>query len=116
MTRDEYYQVMTRSKVVLCPSGPVTVDTFRVCEALEAGCIPVVDDRTPNPSWPSGYWNYVFGSEKLPFPVVQEWKGVTEIIEHWAGNFDELGPICKAWWEAQELIYIADMAEDLNVG
>ena len=37
----EYFKILGQSKIVLCPSGPVNSDTFRMAEALEAGAIPI---------------------------------------------------------------------------
>ena len=43
-----YYEKLASAKVAFAPSGPVTPDTFRLFEALEAGCIPIADCRVPS--------------------------------------------------------------------
>ena len=41
-----YLDHLADAKVAPCPPGPNTPDTFRLYEALEAGCLPVVDEAT----------------------------------------------------------------------
>ena len=38
--QDMYYRLVAGAKVVPCPSGPVTVDSMRVCESLQLGAVP----------------------------------------------------------------------------
>ena len=33
--------------MIPCPSGPATPDSFRLWEALEAGCVPIADGYAP---------------------------------------------------------------------
>jgi hypothetical protein len=66
LEHDQYLKRMAQAKVVPCPSGPQTPDTFRLYEALELGCVPIADDRTPNPDYPNGYWSYLFRRRPLP--------------------------------------------------
>lgn len=42
----EYYELISKSKTVLCPSGPEVPESFRMYEALELGRIPLIDDKT----------------------------------------------------------------------
>lgn len=111
--REKYYEIMVRSKIVLCPSGPCTPDSFRFAEALEAGCVPIIDNLTPNPSYPGGYWHYVFGDADLPFPVVNFWEDIESVIERVLPRFDEISLDCKFWWTQQKELMIATMKEDL---
>lgn len=101
LPRDEYYRILAESKFVACPSGACTPDTLRVFEALEAGAIPVADDRFP-PGYPrgvkyeSGYWKYVLGS--TPFPVLTNWSEFPSIIEEWSHNYETKCEILQSWW------------------
>lgn len=112
--REKYYEIMVRSKIVLCPSGPCTPDSFRFAEALEAGCVPIVDNLTPKPDYPGGYWDYIFKPVNLfPFPVVNFWENVSNVIDHVLPRFDEISLECKFWWQQQKELMIATMKEDL---
>lgn len=100
MPRDEYLQLMAATKVAPCPSGPATPDSFRLFEALEAGCVPIADQLTPDPDYPDGYWNLVYGP--VPFPVIEDWaelaKEVDAALEDWPRKSAE----CSAWWQGRK--------------
>lgn len=112
--REKYYDVMVRSRAVLCPSGPCTPDSFRFAEALEAGCIPIVDDITPNPLYPPGYWAYVFAKQTIPFPAVLDWNDLPYILELCKTDWEGRIGACRLWWKNQKERLIAEMKEDLS--
>jgi len=45
LPKDQYVDLLYDSQFVLCPSGYVYPESYRFYEALEAGCVPVVEDR-----------------------------------------------------------------------
>lgn len=104
----EYMKTMARSKIVLCPSGVESPDSFRLYEALEAGCIPVVDAFSTKNQTP-GYWKYLFGSD-IPFPIVNYWDELPAILPHLLANYKEISSRCFAWWmgKKKELKYNLD--------
>jgi hypothetical protein len=114
-SREEYYDVMTRSKLVLCPSGPCTPDSFRFAEALEAGCIPIVDGLTPDRYYPRGYWTYVLGMD-LPFPLIYEWSTLPHVIEFWLKHWKANAAACGSWWVHQKAEWVKQLREDLHGG
>lgn len=113
MPREEYAQIMLRSKMVLCPSGPCTPDTFRFAEALECGCIPIVDNRTQNPTYPTGYWDYIFGEHK-PFPVVNEWSELPAVMEEWLQDWELKADRCARFWDRYKWGLVERMRKDLH--
>lgn len=115
LPRDDYYSFMARSKFVLCPSGPCTPDSFRFAEALECGCVPIVDGRAPNPTYPEGYWDFLFDETELPFPVITDWSTLPQVFPPLLEKFDELQKACGAWWSYWRERYVLHMHEDLNV-
>lgn len=84
---EEYMQYMCRAKVVPCPIGNVSPDCFRVYEALEAGCIPIVQHKE--------FWTLLFGD--VPFPVVEDWNTLPDLINHYKDRPD-VNNKCQAWW------------------
>lgn len=114
--REEYYRVMKQSKFVACPSGPCTVDSFRIAECLEAGAIPIADELSPNPLWRPGYWSYAFGETHLPFPCVTDWGTLPNVLDEWLPHWDELSLLCAAWWQLKKREWINQMREDLTCG
>lgn len=73
LSHDEYYRLMERSKIVLCPRGNISPDSFRLYEALEAGCIPIVENHE--------FWLKMF--KTIPFPIIGNdftWKNAINLI------------------------------------
>lgn len=96
---EEYIAKLSRAKLAPAPSGPVLADTFRLYEALENGCFPIVDDDPPHGE--PGYWNRVYGD--VPFPVV-DWSHVTgEDWERWSTGWPANANRAGSWWQQQKL-------------
>ena len=100
---DEYAEQLAHTWVAPCPSGPMSVDTFRVYEALEAGCIPLVDAETPR--GPTNYWDFVYGD--TPFPKIDNWDDAPGVVESVLANRYAVAARCSAWWQAikSEMVY-----------
>lgn len=98
LARDKYIGLTARSKVVLCPSGPHTVDSFRLFEALEAGAIPFADAQTPE-FQDMGYWVRVFG-EPPPFRILYEWSSLTGNLEEVLPDATAIANRCSAFYQA----------------
>jgi len=70
---EDYRNLMLQSIFVLCPEGNVSVDCFRVYEALECGCIPIVLKRNSFQWFPdSSYWKVITHSTTEPPFVMEE--------------------------------------------
>lgn len=93
--RDEYYTNMRMAKVIPCPSGPLTPDSFRFAEAMEAGCIPILDAYALDHV--RGYWTVVFGTH--PFRVIENWSYLPEMVQAVIDNFDEEQKKTQLWWK-----------------
>jgi hypothetical protein len=115
LERSEYYIKMSQAKIIPCPSGPVTPDTIRLSEALEAGCLPIADGTCPRPGYPAnGYWQYVLGCNP-PFPIIYDWTTLPEVmrreLEQWPRNRDT----AVAWWREYKRSMHAWIPEDLTI-
>lgn len=110
LDRHDYLRMMAQAKIVPCPSGPGTPDSFRLYEALEAGCVPLADAYTPD-KWP-GYWEGLLGD--VPFPVVDDWSQASVVIRDtladWPDNANRIG----AWWQAHKRSYVYALDEDVR--
>jgi len=108
--RDDFLRRMLATKVAPAPSGPRTQDSFRLYEALEAGCIPVADDMTPDGR--IGYWRHLFG-EDPPFPVITNWNDfeqiLPELLAGWPANANRV----SAWWQSYKRHLAYQLAADL---
>lgn len=96
LDHDQYARRLAQAKVVPCPSGPETVDTFRVWEALEAGAVPVVDQATPTKSqgW---YWPLV--TNDPPFPQIADWSTFPHVLENLLAGWPANANRVSAWWQ-----------------
>lgn len=107
----EYAEFLAQTKIAPCPSGPESPDSFRLYEALEAGCIPLADIATRHGPQPA-YWTYLFG-EPVPFPEVQDWHALPavtdELLAGWPANANRVG----AWWAQVKRRYAWRLHTDL---
>jgi len=112
VSQEEYYKAMADSKICLCPSGPETVDTFRLFEALEMGCVPIVDTKTPKEDM-LGFWEWLFG-EPVPFVQIKEWSDVTGYIEDCLSQYPHLNNTIHSWWIRQKNKMRRQLQHDIN--
>jgi hypothetical protein len=106
LPRGTYLSYMRDSKVVPCPSGPHTPDTFRLYEALEAGCVPIVD------TWPGGGFQPPTG---LPAPfVTHTWGVAPAMVEEICTRYPSSSIECFEWWQATKRRWAHVLASDLT--
>lgn len=71
----EYARILKQSKYALCPPGQDSMDSFRLYEALEAGCIPVTLKYSNQFKIYPSYWHGIFyGEYELPFIMEESWE------------------------------------------
>lgn len=112
MPPSQYMAQLARTKVVPCPSGPTTPDTFRLYEALEAGAVPIADGRCLTYD-ADGYWHLVY-PQGVPFPIVTDWttelaKNVEAILAAWPASASR----AQAWWLQQKRAIAQRLAADV---
>lgn len=112
MPHDEYFKKLASAKFAPCPSGPCTPDTFRLYEALEAGCIPIVDSLPSRKGYPQGFWENLFG-EVPPFPVLDSWESVKPTIEGLLPTWKEEANKIFAWWQRKKRQYKHELLQDV---
>ena len=92
----DYMAKMAASKIVLCPSGPESPDNFRLYEALEAGCLPIVDAFSTKHQAP-GFWQLLLGND-IPFPIVNYWDVLPELLPNLLRDWPHNANNANAWW------------------
>lgn len=94
LATDAYRALLDDSVIVPCPCGWANLESFRVYEALEAGCIPIVEKR---PSF--DYFQRLLGPH--PMPTVATWPEAAALVTRLKadGGLEPLRMQCFAWWQ-----------------
>lgn len=92
LSTDAYRALMDDTVVVPCPGGG-NQETFRVYEALEAGCIPIVERRAD-----SDYFTLLLGQH--PIPTVSNWREGASLVRQLdaANDIERVRAECAEWW------------------
>lgn len=117
---EEYINQMASAKVAYCPSGPETPDSFRLFEALEAGCVPIADCRVQsskdNTEFGDDYWEYFFG-EIVPFPIIRDYDNTTGYTLDVLRDWESLSVRVGQWWNRKKFemaVKFSDIVADLS--
>lgn len=109
---EQYLRDLATTKIAPCPSGIESPDNFRLYEALEAGCIPVVDAfSTKNKS--SGFWRYLLGND-IPFPIIEYWDAFPKILPSLLADHVALSNRCFAWWQGRKRMIRYKLIDDVK--
>lgn len=109
---DGYLRGLASAKVAPCPSGIETPDTFRVYEALEAGCIPVVDAFSTRNQAP-GFWEYIFGKD-IPFPIIDYWDKFPAVLDQLLKEYPANANRVSAWWQLKKRELFWRLVDDVK--
>ena len=104
---DQYRAVMDDSIFVPCPRGNANFESFRVWEALEAGCIPIAERRSD-----FDYFQKLCPSH--PFPVVTQWDDIASICQQSPEHIEHLRLTCAQWWRVYKIELKAQMLRTLS--
>ena len=97
----DYAKLLKSSKYAICPPGQDSMDSFRIYEALEAGCVPVCVKNTGKWHLYPSYWHGIFtGESTLPFVCEETWDEclakLKEIED--SGVYADIQKKCKVVW------------------
>ncbi len=101
---DSYRDILLNTVFVPCPRGFWNLDSFRVYEALESGCIPIVEKA------PIDYFTQFYGVH--PFLSVSSWEEAEPLIEALQSDpecLERKRVECVEWW----LKYKAKMKKEM---
>lgn len=106
-----YLDHLAHTRVAPCPAGPVTPDSFRLFEALEAGCVPIADDTSPDYDEP-GYWDMVLPGRSWPLITEEgQWADTVEAaVKDWPSNANH----ASAHWQAHKRQMAYWLVDDLD--
>jgi hypothetical protein len=118
---EEYKQTMVLSKFAICPIGQGNLDTFRFYEAMEAGCVPIVLNRTAEQPYRPSYWHAVFMlPPEYDIPIVMDdtWEECLQSMESLMQNpvkYYDLHTKMTQFWENQKGLWKQRIGEAVNV-
>ena len=86
----EMSETLSLTEFMPCPNGFVHPETYRLYEALECGCIPIVENTYQ-------YYDRLFPQN--PFIKVNQWSDAKPIIKGWEKNqIKKKREECEIWW------------------
>jgi hypothetical protein len=116
LSAEKYGEIISDSKVVLCPKGINLPECFRHYEAMRAGCV-IISEKLP----PAYFY------KDSPIIQISNWKDGLKIAEGLINNnteLEKLSKMTKNWWEnicsekatAQYIIKCIESIEDKKNG
>jgi len=88
---NQIIEVYKKTIFIPCPMGSSNPDSFRINEALEWGCIPIVKKFNNE-----DYFKYVYG--KHPFIIVDSWPEANAIIKNMLTDMPKLEAFRQQIW------------------
>ena len=91
---DEMSEVLSSTEFIPCPYGFFHPDSYRVYEALECGCIPIVENAYQ-------YYDRLYPNN--PFIKINKWKDVKPTLQGWdKEQIKKKSEECILWWNKQK--------------
>ena len=91
---DEMNEVLSSTEFIPCPYGFFHPETYRLYEALECGCIPIVENAYK-------YYDRLFPNN--PLIKIDKWKDAKAIVQGWDDDqIKKTREECKVWWSEQK--------------
>ncbi|MFH0902133.1 MAG: hypothetical protein V2A73_15995 [Pseudomonadota bacterium] len=113
--RPEYLADLGQARIVPCPSGLWTPDSFRMAEALEAGCLPCVERRSPQWKGGGNFWQFALNTQ--PMPCVKDWTELPRILDGYRSNPVALqrdANRAAAWWLGYKRQLACNLLDDVE--
>ena len=92
---DEMSEVLSSTEFIPCPNGFFHPETYRLYEALQCGCVPIVENAYK-------YYDRLFPDN--PFIKVDKWADAKPIIRGWGKDQIKKKQLeCKSWWDGYKI-------------
>ncbi len=95
---EENSRILADTVFAPCPMGNSNLECFRIYEALELGCIPLVESRLTLDYFRSKYGDH-------PMPTFRSWSHARRFLEDIIEEPEQIDPLqseCVAWWQTQK--------------
>ena len=100
-------KILSATEFIPCPNGFFHPETYRLYEALECECIPIVENAFR-------YYDRLFPNN--PFIKVNKWIEAKSIIGEW--NKEQINhkrEECKSWWQKYKIGLQEDIFNTINL-
>ena len=88
-------EVLSSTEFMPCPNGFFHPETYRLYEALQCGCIPIVENAYK-------YYDRLFPNN--PFIKVGKWADAKAIIKNWnESKIKAKQEECNSWWSSYKI-------------
>lgn len=112
LPQDAYWHMLACAVNAPAPSGPVSLDSFRLYEALEAGAIPWAEVHTPQGGEPD-YWPFVLGGMP-PFPITKVWDRMSVHQMRRTDQYGDEALQTSEWWLSWKRDLVYALHDDLS--
>lgn len=99
-----YHLLLGKAKVVPAPSGPLSPDSFRLYEAIEAGAVPIPH----NPE----FWSKLF--KNPPFPIIEDYEQLNGYIDDAVSQYPALNNKVQSWWIQEQQNIRSDLMHAIS--
>jgi hypothetical protein len=91
---EEMNKILSSTEFIPCPNGFFHPETYRLYEALESGCIPIVENAYK-------YYDRLYPNN--PFIKIDKWLDAKPILNSWdKEQIKKKSQECLTWWEDQK--------------
>jgi hypothetical protein len=87
----ETCNIYSNTYLIPCPKGWIHADTFRICEALECGAIPILKKYDS--------YSYEWLGENHPIPMLDDWDDIQKL----SLNIPKLQKDCYEWYSQKKI-------------
>jgi len=103
---NELNKILSTTNFIPCPNGFVHPETYRLYEALECQCIPIVENTYK-------YYDRLFPNN--PFLKIDKWNEAKLIIENWTDEqIKKKQEECNLWWKKYKEKIQSTVKEKIN--
>jgi hypothetical protein len=108
---EEYYKLLSQSKIVPCPAGAASIDSFRFFESIEMMAIPIGDTKSSSDE-SFDFWTFVFGENDIV--KTDNWKMLPKIIRKTLVNYPANLHQTVSWWIKYKRDFANKIMEQIN--
>lgn len=108
---EEYYRLLSQSRIAPCPAGVASIDSFRFFEAIEMMAIPIGDMRDSSNEF-FDFWTFVFGENDIS--KTDNWKMLRKMTARLLSNYPNNLHQIVAWWIKYKRDFANKIMEQIN--